>query len=129
MSVALGACSVGILVLTNWTLGSALTGLGAIESLPLGSLACLSVATLMVLTLILRRIMKKKKKHHNTFQLTQSTMSVVEQRVSTALVDNEQIADTEFGKIVTCLKNYYDEKDRLQQPSTTFSKELNAHAP
>ena len=129
VSVALGACSVGSLVLTSGTLGSALTGIGAIASLPLGSLACLSATTVMVLTLISRRIMKKKKKHCDTLRLAQCKKCLVEQCISTALADDEQIDDAEFGKIVTCLKNYYDEKDQLRQPTTTFSEDLNAHAP
>ena len=128
VSVALGACSVGSLVLTSSTLGSALTGIGVIASLPLGSLACMSATTVMVLTLISRRIMKKKKKHRDTLRLAQSTKSRFEQCISTALANDEQIDDAEFGKIVTCLKNYYDEKDQLRQPSTTFSEDLNAHA-
>ena len=71
VSVALGACSVGSLVLTSSTLGSALTGIGVIASLPLGSLACMSATTVMILTLISRRIMKKKKKHCDTLRLAQ----------------------------------------------------------
>ena len=53
----------------------------------------------------------------------------MEQCIRTALADDEQIDGVEFGKKVTCLKNYYDEKDQLRQPSTTFSEDLNAHAP
>ena len=129
VSVALGACSVSSLVLTSSTLGSALTGIGVIASLPLGSLACLSATAVMVLTLISKRIMKKKKKHRDTLRLAQSKKCLVEQCISTALADDDQIDDAEFGKIMTCLKNYYDEKDQLRQPSTTFSEDLNAHAP
>ena len=72
VSVALGACSVSSLVLTSSTLGSALTGIGVIASLPLGSLACLSATAVMVLSLISKRIMKKKKKHRDTLRLAQS---------------------------------------------------------
>ena len=113
VSIAQGACSVASLMLTSYTMGSALTGIGAIASLPLGSLACLSATGVMVLTLISRRIMKKKKKHRDTLRLVQSTKSLVEQCISTAFADDEQINDAEFGNITTCLKNYYDKKDKL----------------
>ena len=60
VTVALGACSVGSLVLTSGTLDSALTGIGVTASLPLGSLACLSAIAVIVHTLISMRIMKKR---------------------------------------------------------------------
>ena len=127
VSVALGACSVDILVLTSGTLGSALTGIGIIASFPLGPLACLSATTVMVLTLISRRIMKRKIKHRDTLRLAQSKKRLVEQSLITALADDEEIDDGEFGKIVTC-SNYNDDKDQLRQPSTTLSENLTAHA-
>ncbi|CAG2242888.1 unnamed protein product [Mytilus edulis] len=122
VSVALCACSVGSLVLTSSTLGSALTGTGLIATLPLGFLACLNATTVMDLTP--RHVTKKIKKHHNTLRLVQSKKSLVEQCVSSALADDEQIDNVEFGKVVTCLKNYYDHKDQLQQPMSNFTDEL-----
>ncbi|CAG2227715.1 GNAS [Mytilus edulis] len=110
VSVALGACSVVSLVLTSSTLGSALTGTGVIATIPLGFLACLNATTVMDLTLISRHVIIKKK-HHDTLRLPKSKKSLVEQCVSSALANDEQIYDVEFGKVVTCLKNYYDHKD------------------
>ena len=123
VSVALGACSVVSLVLTSSTLGSALTGTGLIATLPLGFLACLNSTTVMDLTLISRHVIKKKKKRHDTLRLVQSKRSLVEQYISSALADDKQIADVEFGKVVTCLQNYYDHKDQLQQHMSNFSED------
>ena len=108
VSVALSAWFVGSLVLTSSTLGSALTGTGVIATLPLFFLACLNATTVMNLTQICRHGTKKKKKHHDTLRLVQSKKSLVEQCVSSALGDDEQIDDDEFGKVVICLKNYYE---------------------
>ncbi|CAG2225658.1 unnamed protein product [Mytilus edulis] len=121
---ALSACSVGSLVLTSSTVGSALTGTGVKAILPLGFLACLNATIVMDLTLISRHVTKKKKKHHDTLRLVQSKKSLVEQCVSSVLADDEQIDNAEFGKVVTCLKNYYDHKDQLQQPMSNFSEDL-----
>lgn len=35
----------------------------------------------------------------------------------------------EVGAPAVCLKNNYDEKDQLRQPSTPITEELNASAP
>ena len=114
ITVALGACSVGSLLLTSGTMGSAMTGVGVVASIPLGSLACLSATATLVLSLISRRVAKKKKKHQNTVRLARIYKSQI-------------LSDSPIP--VLCLKNYYDEKDQLRQPSTTFSEDLSAHAP
>ena len=114
LSITLGGCSVGSLLLTSGTMGSALTGVGVVASIPLGSLACLCATGTLVLSLISRRVVKKKKKHQDTVRLAKTYKS--------------QLAG-EDGTPAICLKNYYDEKDQLRQPSTPFSEELNAHAP
>ena len=125
-SVALGVCSIGSLLLTSGTMGSALTGIGAVTSIPLGSLACLSATGVMVLSLISKRVARKKKKHRDTVRLARLHKSQV---VSTVLGNDDTIDEAEFGQIVAYLKNYYDEKEHLRQPSTTFSEDLSAHAP
>ena len=96
VSVTLCAYSVG-------SLGSALTGFEA--TLPLGFLSCLNSLTVMDLTLFSRHVTKKKKKHHDTLRLAQSKKSLVEQCVSSALADDEQIDDAEFAsKTTTTIK-------------------------
>ena len=111
VSIGLGACSVGSLLLTSGTMGSALTGVGIPASLPLGSLACLSAIFTLVLSLTSKRITKKVKKHRDTLRLARSYQS-------------------QTPTPVICLKNYYDEKDQLRKPpTTTFSEDLTTHAP
>lgn len=114
VSIVQAAASISSLLLTSGTMGSALTGVGVAASLPLGSLACLCATTALVLSLIAKRITKKKKKHHDTLRLARSYQSQL---------------PGEDGAPAVCLKNYYDEKDQLRRPSTTFSEDLNAHAP
>ncbi len=114
VSIVLAAASISSLLLTSGTMGSTLTGVGAAASLPLGSLACLSATTSLVLSLIAKRIAKKKMKHRDTLRLARSYQSQL---------------PGEDGAPAVCLKNYYDGKDRLRQPSTPFSEELNTHAP
>lgn len=114
ISIALGGCCVGSLLLTSGTMGSALTGVGAVASIPLGSLACVCATGIIILSLISRRVSKKKKKHRDTVQLAKTYKS--------------QLAG-EDGAPTVCLKNYYDEKDQLRQHSTQISEELNAHVP
>lgn len=114
ISIALGGCSVGSLLLTSGTIGSALTGVGAVASIPIGSLACLCTTGTLVLSLISRRVVKKKKKHRDTVRLAKTYKSLLA---------------GEDGAPAICLKNYYDEKDHLRRPSTPFSEEMNAHAP
>ena len=126
-SIALAACSISSLVLTSGTMGSACTGVGIVASLPLGSLACVSATATMVLSLIVKRLAKKKKKHRDTVRLARSYKSRVEAEVNKALANDDVIDDIEFPMITRCLKDYYDEKERLRQPSTTFSEDLNAH--
>ena len=115
ISIALGACSVGSLLLTSGTFGTALTGVGSVASIPLGSLACLTATSTLVLSLISRRVAKKKKKHRDTVRLAKSYRSQLpgEDGVLTPAI---------------CLKNYYDEKYQLRQPSTPFNEALANHA-
>ena len=60
-------------------------------------------------------------------RLARHYKSQVEAEVSKALANDGVIDDTEFPMITRCLKDYYDEKERLRHPSTTFSEDLNAH--
>ena len=62
-------------------------------------------------------------------RLARHYKSQVEAEVSKALANDGVIDDTEFPMITRCLKDYYDEKERLRQPSTTLSENLNVHAP
>ena len=110
VSFALGVCSVSSLLLTSGTMGSALTGIGAVASIPLGSLACLSATGTLVLSLISRRVAKKKKKHRDTVRLAKTYKF--------------QLAGDDP---TICLKNYYDEKAQLRQPSTPFNEALTNH--
>ena len=113
VSITVAATSICSLLLTSGTMGSALTGIGAAASLPLGSLACLSATTILVLSLIAKRIAKKKKKHRETLRLARSYQSQL---------------PGEDGAPAVCLKNYYDGKDRLRQPSPPFSEDLAKHS-
>ena len=113
ISIAQGGCSVGSLLLTSGTIGSALTGVGIVASIPLGTLACLCATGTLVFSLISRRVAKKKKKHQDTVRLARSFKT--------------QLAGGDGAPVIS-LKNYYDEKDQLRQPSTLFSEELDAHA-
>ena len=113
VSIALAAASIISLLLTSGTMGSALTGVGAVVSLPFGSLACLSATTILVLSLIAKRIAKKKKKHRETLRLARFYQSQL---------------PGEDGVPAVCLKNYYDGKDRLRQPSPPFSEDLANHS-
>ena len=115
-SIALGGCSVGSLLLTSGTMGSALTGVGAVASIPLGSLACLCATAALVMSLVARRVARKKKKHRDTVRLAKSYRSRL-------------AGEGDFPTPAICLKNYYDEKDQLRQPSTPFSEDLKAYAP
>ena len=118
VSIVSGGCSVGSLLLTSGTMGSALTGIGATASIPLGSLACLCATSCLVLSLIARRVAKKKKKHRDTVRLARTYRS--------------QLAGEDSDGAPTpaiCLKNYYDEKAQLRRPSTPFSDDLVKHAP
>lgn len=113
VSIVQAAASISSLLLTSGTMGSALTGVGAAASLPLGSLACLCATTVLVLSLIAKRIAKKKKKHRDTLRLARSYQSQL---------------PGEDGVPAICLKNYYDGKDRLRQPSPPFSEDLANHS-
>lgn len=112
VSIVLAAASISSLLLTSGTMGSALTGVGATASLPLGSLACLSATTSLVLSLIAKRIAKKKMKHRDTLRLARSYQSQL---------------PGENGAPAVCLKNYFDGKDRLRQPLPPFSERLAKH--
>ena len=57
-SIALVACSISSLLLTSGTMGSACTDVGAVASILLGSLACLSATATMVLSLIVKHLAK-----------------------------------------------------------------------
>lgn len=114
ISIALGGCCVGSLLLTSGTMGSALTGVGDVAFIPLGSLACVCATGIIILSLISCRVAKKKKKHRDTVRLAKTYKS--------------QLA-VEDGAPTVCLKNYYDEKDQLRQHSIPISEELNAHVP
>ena len=113
VSIVQAATSISSLLLTSGTMGSALTGVGVAASLPLGSLACLSATTVLVLSLIAKRIAKKKMKHRDTLRLARSYQSQL---------------PGEDGTPAVCLKNYYDGKDRLRQPSPPFSESLAKHS-
>ena len=116
-------------MLTSGTMGIACTGVGDIASISLGSLACLSATATMVLSLIVKRIAKKKKKHRDIVRLARHCKSQVEAEVDKVLADDDMVDNTEFPMITRCPKDYYNEKGQLRQPSTTFSEDLNAHAP
>lgn len=109
ISIAQSAASIGGLLLTSGTVGSALSGIGAAASLPLGSLACLSATGALVFSLIAKRIARKRRKHRDTLRLARSYQS--------------QLPGEDCAPAV-CLKNYYDEKDHLRQPSSPFSEDL-----
>ena len=75
VSIVQAAASISSLLLTSGTIGSALTGVGAAASLPLGFIACLSATTALVLSPIDKRIAKKKVKHRDTLRLARSYQS------------------------------------------------------
>ena len=108
------ACSVGSLLLTSGTFGTALTVVGSVASILLGSLACLTVTGTLILSLFSRRVAKKKKTHRDTVRLVKSYRSQLPGKdgVPTPAI---------------CLKNYYDEKYQLRQPSTPFHEALANH--
>ena len=128
VSVTLGICSTLNIIYTTGTISTAATGIGAIACIPLSSLTVINSIGLLVLTILSKHIGKKKKKHENTVRLARTYKSQVEDDISKALNDGD-INETEYTTVVTSLKNYYDEKEQLRQPSTTFSEDLTAHAP
>ena len=112
LGIALTVCSIISLVLTSGTMGSACSGVGIVASLPLGTLACLCAASTIVLSLVAKRFARKKKKHRDTVRLARTYKSRVQALESDG---------ADFPLITRCLKDYYDEKDRLRQPSPSTS--------
>ncbi|CAC5422528.1 unnamed protein product [Mytilus coruscus] len=102
------------LQLRNSALGTTATGIGAIACIPLSSLAVINSLGMMGLTVLSKRIHKKRKKHKDTVQLIRTSKSKIEDAVSKALDDDDDISGLEFTGIVTCLDSYYTEKQLLR---------------
>ena len=126
ISFALGTCAVLNVVCTTGTLSTAATGIGAVACIPLSSLAIVNSIAMVVLTVLSKRTHRKRKKHKDTVQIVRKYQSKVKVEMSKALED-DVIDETEFLGIVKCLGFYYDEKQQLRKPSTTFTEDLCAH--
>ena len=108
LGIALATCSIISLVLTSCTMGSACSSIGVLASLPLGTLACLCADSSLVLSLVAKRFARKKKQR-DTLRLARTYKS----RIQSLACDG-----ADFPLITRCMKDYYDEKDRLRQPSS-----------
>ena len=98
-------CGIMSCVLAAGGLGTSLSGVGIVASVPLGVVSGVFVCASIACQQISKRLSQKAVKHQNTITLAKSKINTIEDLVSKALRDNT-ISDSEFSLIMDELKKF-----------------------
>ena len=111
-------CGILSCVLAAGGLGTSLSGVGIIASVPLGVVSGVFVCASIALQQISKRLSNKAVKHQNTITLARSKINTIEDLVSKALSDNK-ISDEQFSLIIEELKKFEKLKAEIRAKAQT----------
>ena len=106
-------CGILSCVLAAGGLGTSLSGVGIIASVPLGVVSGVFVCASIACQQISKNLSKKAVKHQNTITLAKSKINTIKDLVSKALRDNK-ISDEQFSLTIEELKNFEKLKSEIR---------------
>ena len=112
------AVSLGTIATSSTGLGLIATGIGAPAGIALAGVSVGCGIGSLVSDFILKKINKKLQKHISISQLANSKITSIQKLISTALEDGN-ISDSDFKKIVDDYENYQSQKQSIQSKSKT----------
>ena len=122
---ASSTCGIMSCILAAGGLGTSLSGIGIIASVPLGVVSGVFVCASIACQQISKNLSKKAVKHQNTITLARSKINTIEDLVSKALRDNK-ISDEQFSLIIEELKNFEKLKAEIRAKA---QKNMNGEDP
>ena len=102
--------------LSSAGIATAVTGIGAFASVPLGAVAAIAGVSSTLLTGFSKKIQHKLTKHEKLYTLTVTKKNTVSELVSKALNDNK-ISDSEFYLVLRELEKFHELKAAIRVES------------
>lgn len=119
------AVSLGTIATSATGLGLIISGIGAPAGIALASVSVGCGIGSLLSDFILRKVNKKLQKHTAISQLANSKITSIQKLISTALEDGN-ISDSDFKKIVDDYENYQSQKQSIQSKMRSGPSDINS---